>query len=52
MTHKAIIIVGIIVYPVVAFLFFCLLGFNNRACDRMREQETKTEKETAKEEVQ
>ena len=49
MTYTALIIIGILVYPVVAFLFFCLLGFNNRACDRVREQETKAQKETAKE---
>ena len=48
MTHKAIIIVGILIYPVVAVLFLCLLGFNNRARSSMREQEIKVEKETAK----
>ena len=48
MTHTAVIIVGILVYPAVGFLILCLLGFNNRACDRVREQETKAQKETAK----
>ena len=46
MTHKAIIIVGILVYPIVAFLFLCLLGFNNRARSRIREQEMNVQKET------
>lgn len=46
MTHKAIIIVGILVYPIVAFLFLCLLGFNNRARSRIHEQEMNVQKET------
>ncbi len=48
MTHNAVIIVGILIYPVIAILFLCLLGFNNRGRSRMREQEIKVEKETAK----
>lgn len=49
MTHKVLIAIGTLIYPVIAFLFLCLLGFNNHCGKRKPEPENEPERETEKE---